>query len=681
MSGFYTVAGLLLGVVGANILKRFLPMVPEVFILIVTGIGLSFVPILKGTSLEPEFFMLVFIAPLMFIDGQKQSFNTIRSKFRGILLMSVVLAVVTVGAVGVTANGIEGQWTLPLALALAAIVTPTDALAVESLTRDRDMPAGVEDALSLESLFNDATGLVLLDLALSVLTKGTFSLANGIGHFLFVAIGGILIGGLGGLGLVMLRYKLNRMGNNPEIITIPISLLTPFLIYLLAEHFGTSGILAVVATGIEHNWEANRLRLTSTNVQLATKVIWTVITDVLNDGVFLFLGLSLPSIWQDIRQLGWGSTLNLVGLSVFIYGVMFVVRYVWSVTNRDIHRVFWPQQSKSQNRFNARIFAISGVHGSMTLALAFSLPKTLGGQPFPYRNEIIILTTLVILISMLVSAVILPVILPKKVDAYTADEVDHVRNKMVDFAILQMRATIDDHMIRELLTDQLQSQKNSEVTSNRHNLSNNFYLLFDETKSLIDAFIHSATVTANYSSQSINRYDRLVNRLLVEQHRFKFKHRLKHLEKEVIWHTKNGVFTQRQRRSFRDHRLRTDTDYAAKVQNWQATRQDLLRLNQAVIKEADQYLDEVLRARLVQQHSDNNYIYMVQKTIDRFFEGIQHEYQPEMQPIDADYYVRAFQYEYDFIQRGIDQGFITKAVASKLYTEINQAQLLRIQIN
>lgn len=327
MYELYLVALLLVGVIGANVLKQFLPQIPEAFILIATGWGLSFIPIFKQFQLEPEFFMLLIIAPLMFIDGQKQSFNKIRKRFQGIFLLSVVLAVLTAAVVGVVAHQIEAQWTLPLAIALAAIVTPTDAVAVKSLTGNNELPGGVGEALELESLFNDATGLVMLDLALSVLSRGTFSVVDGIGHFLFVAVGGILIGIAGGFLLVMLRFNLNMRGKNPELTTIPISLLTPFAIYLLAEHFGTSGILAVVATGIEHNWEANRLRLTSTNVQLTSRTIWNIVTDVLNDVVFLILGLSLPTVFQNTLTIGWLGTVQLIGISLLIYLIMLGIRY------------------------------------------------------------------------------------------------------------------------------------------------------------------------------------------------------------------------------------------------------------------------------------------------------------------------------------------------------------------
>ncbi len=280
--------------------KQLVPRIPEAFLLIAMGWGLSFMPVFHNFKLEPEFFMLLIIAPLMFIDGQKQSFANIRKRFQGIFLLSVVLAVVTAVVVGLITKQIEAQWTFPLALALAVIVTPTDAVAVKSMTGSNEMPKGVGEALELESLFNDATGLVLLDLALSVLSKGTFSVVQGIGHFLFVAVGGVVIGIIGGFLLVMLRFNLNRHGKNPELTTIPISLLTPFAIYLLAEHFGVSGILAVVATGIEHNWEADRLRLTSTNVQLTSRTIWSVLSGILNDFVFLILGISLPEVARNV---------------------------------------------------------------------------------------------------------------------------------------------------------------------------------------------------------------------------------------------------------------------------------------------------------------------------------------------------------------------------------------------
>ncbi|MGO3364506.1 MAG: cation:proton antiporter, partial [Leuconostoc falkenbergense] len=263
METLYTLSLLLIGVIATNIIKDFIPKIPEAFILIIVGVAMSFTPIFNNFELEPEFFMLMIIAPIMFIDGQRQSFSKIKKRFGGIWTLSVVLAVVTALVVGMITNHVEVAWTLPLAITLAAIVTPTDAVAVKSLTAGTDMPEGVGEALELESLFNDATGLVMLDLSLSVLSKGTFSVLNGLEHFFFVAFGGVVIGTISGLLIVALRVNLQQRASNPETTIIPISLLTPFAVYLLAEHLGTSGILAVVATGMVHNWESSRLRLTS----------------------------------------------------------------------------------------------------------------------------------------------------------------------------------------------------------------------------------------------------------------------------------------------------------------------------------------------------------------------------------------------------------------------------------
>lgn len=675
------VAFLLMGVIGANVLKRFLPRIPEVFILIIIGIILSYVPAISGFELEPEFFMLLIIAPLMFIDGQKQSFNKIVRQFQGIFLLSVGLAFITVIIVGVITDWIEAKWTLPLAIALAAIVTPTDAVAVKSLTGSRDIPKGVGEALELESLFNDATGLVLLDLALSVLAKNTFSIVDGVIHFLFVAVGGILVGFIVGFLLVMLRHKLNVRGENPEITTIPISLLTPFIVYLIAENMGMSGILAVVATGIEHNWESSKLRLTSTNVQLTTSTIWNVLTDVLNDFVFLILGMSLPAIYEYMVNLHWLGTLSLFGIAILIYLVMLGLRFFWALHENNTNIVaFFGEKSDKNHYFYSKIFAVSGVHGTVTLAMALSLPHTINGINFPYRKEIIIISMFVILISMVVGAIVLTLKLPEKTEMYGMADLGHVRNKMVDYAILQVRASITDHSVRDDLTNQLQSQKDNRESIDRQTFSNNYYLLFSETKELVDSFIHSNEISEKYDDNTVNIYNNMSYRLLNDHKRGKsIKHVLKHYAMEIVWHSAHGIITKKQQIAFRDSRIKSDPKYSARVNEWKNTREELLALNEDVINVVDQYLDDVLRARLAQHHSDNDYIYMVQKSMNRCFDNIRHEYKRVNSNIDSALYVQAFQYEYDFIQSGVKEGYITRPIASALYTEINQAQLLQLQ--
>lgn len=698
METLYTLSLLLIGVIATNIIKDFIPKIPEAFILIIVGVAMSFTPIFNNFELEPEFFMLMIIAPIMFIDGQKQSFSKIKKRFGGIWTLSVVLAVVTALVVGMITNHVEVAWTLPLAITLAAIVTPTDAVAVKSLTAGTDMPEGVGEALELESLFNDATGLVMLDLSLSVLSKGTFSVLNGLEHFFFVAFGGVVIGTISGLLIVALRVNLQQRASNPETTIIPISLLTPFAVYLLAEHLGTSGILAVVATGMVHNWESSRLRLTSTSVQLTSRTIWGTIADVLNDIVFLILGISLPTVWSAMTKIGVSGTLQLAALSLLIYVVMLVLRYFWALRDDDRnnrsrrHRQtlpsFFGDRNDQNHRFYAQIFAISGVHGTVTLAMAFSLPYQIGGHAFPYREELIIVATIVILLSMLISAIVLPLSLPKKVEAYSDSDLIHIRDKMVDYASLKILDTVTDHNTREVLSAQLQSQKNKLfMMDDRKRQSSEFIDLIADTQDFMIAYVHGDYASATYSLTTINAYTKILTysfnngQKTMGHFSHHLKHTLKRFMRQSAWHLANGAINKAQRDRIRKTKLASDPKFAESVEKWTNTRKEMLRLNEDVITATDKHLDDLLRERLDNKQSDNDYIYMTRETMNRFFSAIKRDYRQQTTQVDNSLYIQAFQFEYDFVQQGVTDGFIPTSMASVLYTEINQAQTLQLQEN
>ena len=225
MSAVSFIAVMLIGVIVANVIKEFFPKISETFILIGVGILLSFLPEFRHFELEPEFFMMLIIAPLMFNEGSKTSLKEVRKNFRGIFFLSITLAVVTVLFVAALTTNIMGSWIFPLAICFAAIVTPTDSVAVKSIIAGKKMPQGVNEAVEFESLFNDASGLVLLSLGLSVLESGHFSIWSGLGQFAFVSVGGILIGLIVGTFLVRIRIAINLRATNPEATIIPISVL------------------------------------------------------------------------------------------------------------------------------------------------------------------------------------------------------------------------------------------------------------------------------------------------------------------------------------------------------------------------------------------------------------------------------------------------------------------------
>ncbi|WP_288946916.1 sodium:proton antiporter [uncultured Leuconostoc sp.] len=681
MNTLTVVSLLLIGIISTNMIKQFIPKLPETFIFILVGIGLSFTPTFHHFELEPEFFMLVVIAPLMFLDGQQQSFAVIKKRFRMIFTLSVLLAAVSAIAVGFLSSWIESAWPLPLAIALAAIVVPTDAVAVKSLTAGTEMPTGVNNALELESLFNDATGLVILDLALSVLKNGHLSLFEGLAHFVFVAGGGVIIGIIGGFAIVWVRSNITFRTLNPDTTVITISLLTPFAIYLLAESAQTSGILAVVATGIVHNWESRKLKLTSTNVQLTQTTIWQMIATLLNAVVFLLLGIALPTVWQEITAIGFVATLQLIGLAILIYLLMFAVRFIWATYQKQgqAKDFFGPQHTKTHT-FNARVFATSGVHGTVTLAMAFSLPHIIGQQPFPFREQLIIVATIVILLSMIVSAVALPLMLPKKQVTYTQQQLIATRNAMVDFAILQIRQQMTDQQARETVTNYLQSQKGWHATEDKQTVTAAYQTLFSQTQAFIANYLQSQPVTTAYPDHVILAYQKIMTLLM--QHHDSDAHGWSKLQQNISRRLRQLVRRWQWQR-LQVHFLKTHPAAQQTADNpqhaaWQALITDLLALNDAVDTAVNAHLDDILQAR-VDQKQDTHDIHLVRRAFNHYFARVRRDYDTSQPPVDSQWYIQAFQAEYSFVQQQVATDKIPVALATALYTEINQAQSLQLQ--
>ncbi|MFC6260033.1 Na+/H+ antiporter [Levilactobacillus fujinensis] len=409
MNVFYAVLLLVLATIVANTLYPYFPLVPQAFYQIFAGALLSLVPLYHHFILEPEVFMLLIIAPLMFYDGSNADGKELRKNIGSILSMAVILAILTVILMGYLSHAMIASIPLALAFALAAIVTPTDAVAVSSITTNIAVPERVMGMLERESLFNDASGLVAFSLALTAFTTGKFSVGGGIKHFLFVFLGGLLIGLILGVIAVWARVYLVQSGKDSASVIVPYDVLVPFLIYLAAEHLGLSGILAVVAAGLIYSASNNQLRLSSTQLQLVSRSTWSIITSVLNGFVFVLLGVSLPTVWVNIQQDDTKSLPIYFLLAVTLYLVMLALRYLWI-------RFDWAlvHSDKSDRRKNALVGALSGVHGTITLAMAFSLPLTFNGAAFPFRNTMIFIAAVVIILSLLVPTIVLPFVLPNK---------------------------------------------------------------------------------------------------------------------------------------------------------------------------------------------------------------------------------------------------------------------------
>ncbi|WP_235714858.1 cation:proton antiporter domain-containing protein [Levilactobacillus namurensis] len=328
MEIFYAIVLLVVATIAANLVYPLFPAIPQAFYQIFAGAILSIVPYFHHFGLEPEVFMLIIIAPLMFYDGQNTDTHSLRRHIPSVVSMAITLAILTVILLGYLSHSVLPALPLALAFALAAIVTPTDAVAVSSITRNLTVPEKVMGMLERESLFNDASGLVAFNLALAAFSTGKFSVRFGITHFLVVFLGGLLIGLILGGILTWGRVTMVQNGMDSVSIIVPYDILTPFFIYLVAEHFELSGILAVVAAGLLRSTAATQIRLSSTQMQLVTRSTWQIMTSLLNGFVFVLLGVSLPTVWQNIMADHTKSLPLYILLAVILYVVMFLLRYL-----------------------------------------------------------------------------------------------------------------------------------------------------------------------------------------------------------------------------------------------------------------------------------------------------------------------------------------------------------------
>lgn len=469
MEIFYSVSLLVVAAVAANIIYTEWPKVPLAFYQIGAGLLLSFLPLFHHYVLYPEMFMLIIIAPLLFSDGQATNFRNLQRSVSQILSLSVGLALVTAIGIGLLTHLIYPALPLALTFALAAIITPTDSVALGSITSDLEMPGGINSALENESLFNDASGIVIFDLALVAFSTGNFSLTNGLKSFVVSFIGGLVIGGLLGYFFTEVQSWFIKQSMDTTSVIVPFSIMTPFAIYLVAEAFGCSGILADVAAGIVFGIARNRLRLTSTNVQVVSNATWSILVNILNGFVFVLLGVTLPTVITNMTNYSSTQIGLLVLLAILLYIVMVAIRYVWVMLGGG--KIRYPHSQNQHNR-NLRsrpnskdsfIMAVSGIHGTITLSMALSIPLTLSGHLFPFRNELIFLAALVILLSLLIPTIVLPRLLPT-ITKLDQNSIATYRNQMVDYSIQRLKNnTSANPRDRDYVIDTLVSQKGQQV--------------------------------------------------------------------------------------------------------------------------------------------------------------------------------------------------------------------------
>lgn len=415
---------------------------PYPIVLVIAGLVLSFVPHIPHIELNPRVVFLLFLPPLLFAAAAQTSWRDFRYSFVSISMLALGLVSFTVWGVAIACRWILPHFTWQQGLVLGAVVCTTDAIAATAIARRVGLPQKITDVIEGESLVNDASGLLALQFAIAAVTTGHAPhFAQRISMLFYLISSSILLG----LAFAMfVSWVLKRIDDAP--IEITITIIAPYIAYLMAESLHSSGVLATVVCGIYLGYQ--RSFLFSTRARLQGAAVWETLSFVLNGIVFILIGLQLPYILGEIRNISFSRLLQIGAL---FSAVVILLRLIWvypgAWASNWIRRRLLRQPETLPNPRYIFIVGWTGMRGVVALAAAISLPKTLSdGLPFPERNIIIFLTFCVIFVTLVLQGLTLPFLIRRLGLAHAAaanPEEEQARYAMIEAALAYLEDARD----------------------------------------------------------------------------------------------------------------------------------------------------------------------------------------------------------------------------------------------
>ena len=420
MTTFGLIMVLFLAVLLSSVLDQVIPRISLPLIQIALGVVIALLttnPI--DVTFNPSFFLLLFIAPILFNDAKDADKLGLWRNRVHIISLAIGLVVGLTFCVGFAAHALMPSIPIVAAFALGAALGPTDAVAVISMRNVVKLSPKERSLLSGEALINDASGVVAFQFAIAAVLTGSFSVAHATGTFAIEFFGGIAFGILVGWLAHAVSERLSRLGLDSNTFHVLFDVTLPFIVYIASEMIHVSGILAVVAAGLVVSGYAERsVGPVSSRLNIVSSNVWSVLSFTLNGIVFVLLGIQLPKAfdrtWDDVSI----PNPELIAFVLILTAIVVAVRFAWTLLAdlaiRDPETGKRAPFDRATMR-SAFVTTLGGPKGAVTLSVIFSTPFLVDvGVPFPQRDLLIFLASGVILCTLLLANFLLPVFAPRE---------------------------------------------------------------------------------------------------------------------------------------------------------------------------------------------------------------------------------------------------------------------------
>lgn len=377
-------------------------------VLVLGGVALSVTTKFSNITIDPELVFFIFLPPLLYEAAWQVSWKDFWRWRRVITSFAFPIVIITALVIALVSWALIPGFTLALGFLLGGIISPSDAISATTIMRRINVPRSLVSIIEGESLFNDASSLIVFRFAIAAVITGQFHFRQAAVSFFLVVLVGMLIGLLVGT----IFYVIHRWLPTTPSIEVVLTLVTPYCMYYAAEHFHFSGVLAVVSGGLFLS--SRRQSLLNFRSRIEGVNVWDSLVFVLNGFIFMLIGLQLPTI---TRQLGDTSLSKAIWYGLVISFVLILTRMLCTLAGSPFTTLmsrFITVADPNPGWRNPVIVGWAGMRGVVSLAMALSIPLLVSeGQPFPYRNLILFITFIVILVTLVFQGLTLPWVIRK----------------------------------------------------------------------------------------------------------------------------------------------------------------------------------------------------------------------------------------------------------------------------